>query len=299
MKQKIPSPSTFAQHGAALLCLAVASSAAWAGTALEDQILRAPMPHTQLGQSGPSVKAHYVRLHTAASESNIPSTMADSFKQNVLVCVKAKQKIGVRATPPAAFPQFANGVHKDTYVAANRQITYLRQYMAVVSEADCSLKEIESHTATLSSARGSCKIDLVARTARGQCDAALHASAPVQGAAPGNAGMQEQMARMAADPRTAAAAAQLQRMMAGAGPSGVRRRVLGIECEVFNGAAGGSACRARGGSFQYGAGLVLEDRIAGISVSTAVQAALDAQVSAATFTPHAGAGFRVSQGVDE
>ena len=261
------------------------------------------MPHTQLGQSGPSIKAHYVRLHTGASESNIPSAMADSFKQNVLVCVKAKQKIGVRATPPSAFPQFADGVHKDTYVAANRQITYLRQYMAVVSEADCSMKEIESHTATLSSARGSCKIDLVARTAQGQCDTALHAGAPVQGAAQGNAAMQEQMARMAADPRTAAAAAQLQRMMAGAGPganasagpSGVRRRVLGIECEVFNGAAGSSACRARGGSFQYGAGLVLEDRIAGISVSTAVQAKLDAQVNAAVFAPHAGGGFRVNQ----
>lgn len=265
------------------------------------------MPHTQLAQGGPSVKAHYVRLHTDASESNIPSTMADSFKQNMLVCVKAKQKIGVRTTPPAAFPQFATGVHKDTYVAANRQITYLRQYMAVVSEADCSLKEIESHTATLSSARGSCKIDLTARTAQGQCDAALHASAPVQGAAPGNAGMQEQMARMAADPRTAAAAAQLQRMMAGAGPganavagpSGVRRHVLGIECEVFNGAAGSSVCRARGGSFQNGAGVVLEDRIAGTSVSTAVQARLDAQVNAAVFAPHAGGGYRVNQGDGE
>jgi len=40
---------------------------------------------------------------------------------------------------------------------------------------------------------------------------------------------------------------------------------------------------------------VLEDRIAGTSVSTAVQAKLDAQVGAAVFAPHAGGGFRVNQ----
>jgi hypothetical protein len=67
-----------------------------------------------------------------------------------------------------------------------------------------------------------------------------------------------------------------------AGHSGARRRVLGIECEVFN-----------------GADLVLEDRIAGISVSTAVQAKFDAPVSAAVFAPHAGGGFRLNQRVGE
>ena len=302
MKHKISSPSTCARR-AALLCLAVASSVACAGTALEEQILRTPMPHTQLAQGGPSVKVHYVRLHTDANESNIPRTMADSFKQNMMVCVKVKQKMGMRANPPAALPQFANGVHKDTYVSANRRITYLHQYVAVVNDTDCSLKEFESHTATLSSANGSCKIDLVARTAQGQCDGALHAGAPVPVGAPGNPAMQAQVARMAADPRTAAAAAQLQRMISGAGPgadavagpSGVRKRVLGIECEVFNGAAGSSECRARGGSFQVPLGLVLEGRLAALSVSTAVQAKLDADVSASIFTPHSAGGFRVNQ----
>ncbi len=274
-----------------LLCMTMLTPLTCAGTALEEKVIRAPMPHTQLANSGPTVTAHYVRVHSDVKESNMDKQMAATLKTLTLGLCEAHRRIGKPAKPPREFPRLDLGVNEDTYVALNRVIKYKRQYSARVDEADCSLIEEESFTAELESYAGSCTIDLIARTAEGQCDLAAHAAAAPMLRLPETSTAQEQYANMAADPRTAAAAASLKNMLGTIPGKRARKRVLGIECEVVTGPGDLSGCMAIGGSFQSAERLILESRAPGTSASKAVEAALDAQISAAVFAPHAGKGF--------
>ncbi len=269
------------------------SPLACAGTALEEQVIRAPMPHTLLAKGGPVVKAHYVRLHSGVKESKMDQATAAQLKSLVQACVQVKQKLGVRASLPREFPKLDLGFNKDSYAAHNRVITYMRQYTAQVNEDDCSLREVEGYTAELDSSAGSCTIDLVARTIEGQCDVKAHAAAAPMVRMASKSAQQKQFAEMAADPRTAAAAASLQKMMGAVPSARPTKRVLGIECEVVRGADDNTICIAIGGSFQSALDLILESRQPGLGAGKAVQARLDAPISAAVFAPHAAGGFTV------
>jgi hypothetical protein len=156
-----------------------------------------------------------------------------------------------------------------TYWTANRAIRYQHVYLASVRMPDCALKEDEALTAELSSAAGTCHMDLLAHTRTGVCDPALHAGARVV-AAPLPGAMPPQFTR-SSDPRIAKMQEQAQKFMSSGGPTGQKKSVNGIACEVWAMPGGGSQCAARGGSFTPslyfaqipGVGLVVEGDVGG------------------------------------
>lgn len=284
----------------AVACLFVVSTSAVAGTAMEEKVIRSPMPHTQLASGGAIIPVHYVRLLGGPDSARLMGMLrplVSTIKAAVDVCVKRNRSIGAPAKPPRVFPQLTSGTNTDMYFTANREIIYLRNYAFQVKE-DCSLREEESYTATLTSLSGSCHIDLISRTAEGQCDPALHAAATVPQRPTGNVSLKQQIALLKSNPQMAAAAAQLEQAAASGHLNEVSntrqtRRVLGIECEVLNTPTGASVCAGRGGSFRSFGDFILEISGQGEVVGKAVQAQLDAKVNAAVFAPHRAGGFRI------
>jgi len=269
----------------AALGLMLATQHAGAATAMEEKIFKAPMPHAQYGE-GATVKADYARLETDRTASKLGPKLAPNPRINLETCVADRQKRGLPVNPPRAYPSFDRPTHIDTYIAANRKISYVRAYTFRINMDDCSLIEGEDYRATLTSAAGSCQFDLIARKAKGDCDLAAHRAAPAKRTtAPAPDAMQARLAEMEADPRRAAAAAQVRKLMANvpaaasaAAPGGPKKSVLGIECDVARGPGGTSACTSK-------SGLVLENAIDGVSESKAVQAGQAAQVNEAVFDP--------------
>jgi hypothetical protein len=277
--------------------LVLGSAAAPAATVLETSVVAAPMPHKAQFGGGAPTTVHFVRLHADLGPSQMMEKMARNLREGVKSCIETNRRRGVASNPPRSYPDLSSGTNTDTYWARNRSISYARGYLATIN-ADCSLKEEESFNAILSSSRGTCRIDLVAKTAEGLCDAAAHASAPAPAAPARIGGLQAALAKMAADPRSAAAAANIARLAGpGAGATGRTKKILGIECELVNAAGGAdmTACIARGGSFQSPAegGMILENIAPGVQEAVATEAALDAQVGATIFAPHMAGGFRV------
>jgi len=272
----------------ALAPLLLAGGLACAGTPMEDQVANAPMPHTQLG-AGVALKVHYVRLAGKLDEQVQISQLVKGMKENLAYCVEGRRQLGLPARMPARLPQYSHPVHTDTYWAHNRMITYSRRYAMAVNE-DCSITEGEILTAQLESSKGSCTINLTERTTEGECNPTVHAAAPPVKGPKSGVDLQSQMALLASDPRTAAAAAQLRQMAGHAARTGRKKSILGIECEVSSAPAAlpGSSCRAIGGSFEPFHGVILESDAQGMINGTAVDAKLDAQVNATIFAPHIG-----------
>lgn len=297
MKKMTSFPPRVTHQAAVLLAIALSAPLASAQTALEDKVFKAPMAHTQI-TGGTPLKAHYVRLVTAGQDTKMADMSAKMLQEGLRACLAEKTATGAKANPPKVLPKLSNGVVTDTYYAPNRQVTYRRHYQAGLNATDCSLDEYETHEAVVESSIGSCKLDMMTGQSEGQCNMAAHAKAPVTPAPAREDNLEAQMAKMAADPRTAVAAAQMRKLVGnkGGGPTGEKKTLLGIECDVVQGMGMARVCRARGGSFKpatfAGAnpGIILEDRLEGVSESKAVQAKLDADISAAVFAPQARAG---------
>lgn len=293
----------------ATLFLSMAAWPACASTSLEQSVINAPMPHRGQFSGGARVKVHFVRLHVDLVPADTVKKIA-LLPERVRICMEANRHLGLASNPPLDYPDLNAGANTDTYWARNRRIVYQRGYLARLN-ADCSLKEEESFTATLTSSRGSCQIDLIAKTAEGVCDADAHAGAPAAVLPEaGRGSMQAALARMAADPRGAAAAASIMRLVGpSAGLTGQKKTILGIECDVINGPANSNitACAAHGGSFQPAVstgnngevGMTLENVKPDSVVARATEAQLDAQVGSAVFAPYLSGGYRINSGAGQ
>lgn len=281
---------------AALLALGAACAAApaQAMTAVEKRVDTASAPHLALNGAGKPMLVHFVhakddhRLEIGASQ------LAD-LKQKVAFCVEANRRLGRPVRPPREFPEQALRANLFEYSAPNRRITYKVGYLAGMAE-DCSLVEAESREATLHSTKGTCEIDLVRKTAHGQCDAGGHADAVRTPPGPGRAQQDKTRAALEADPRLAKQMAVLRRLSADLPPGGAKRSIAGLECEVMHAMAGASGCITRAGSFIPTVG------IEGVSLqghwgptgTTAVEAKLDMPANPAIFTPYVNAGFTIT-----
>lgn len=282
------------------ISLALVVSAAGAMTAAERRVEAATAPHLALGAAGKPVTVHYVHQEDDNRNNAFLRTGLDVLKHTVAVCVESKRRLGQPAHPPAEFPdRFARG-HSFEYAAANRRITYHVGYLAGMAD-DCSLSEVETRTARLTSTRGDCDIDLVHRTASGVCDATGHADAPraPMRPAPSRAQHDAAMAAMRADPRMAAQAAvidQLARIPAGPGP---RLTVAGHGCEMITGFGGGvDVCVSKEGSFVPSTGtdgIPLMGSMGNFKTK-AVEAKFDMPVDAAIFTPYRTGGYTITAG---
>lgn len=255
------------------LAFAVLAPVAGASTQAENMISSAPMPHELLGQAGALVKVHRVRLDGYLDGVPDNASRMAQLKREVQQCVAEHKQGGYPSKPPAEWPSYLLSLRKDTYSARNRSIAYSRGVAYVLNPMDCSLRENISMTAELQSSKGICLIDLKQKTAEGVCDASAHANAPVRPmrGAPGLRG------------------------------SGQKKNILGIDCEVWSQvpSIGGTACLARGGTFQPAmsagnpgeAGMELDvDTRQGFKMK-AIAAKLDADVDVRVFAPYLQGGF--------
>lgn len=252
------------------LALIVLSPLLIAATPLERQIFSAPMPHAALGGNGMQ-KAHYVRteLRRTAEET---AGYLKLWRMQADTCSALNARLGKPVRPPREYPDFTRIAIIDTYWAPNRAVEYRRGYVAGIDGKDCSLLEIEKHEAKLHSAHGTCKVDLIRRSAKGECDAAAHQQAPVITMPPGS---REGI------------------------PNGQRRTLAGVECIEGSGQMG-SGCFAKGGSFpapwllgaRQDVGIPVAANAGAFGEAVPIQVRFDAQVSPAVFTPQLGASLR-------
>lgn len=283
-----------------LLCPLQMASAA---TRAEDDMNKALMPHATLGGSGATVLVHHARLQGTPGANAQWKAQAQALRGQVQQCVAALSKSGMPVHPPTVWPEYSVSVREDSYGANNRSITYTHALGYKVDTRDCSLLESKSSHALLVSDAGACNIDLIEKTASGQCDAKAHANAaPLRAMKPTAAQKAQGDLAMSGGmgPEMAAMLKQLQGTQGGS--TGVRKSVAGLSCEVFSGLGEATVCVATGGSFsllpstnmnalRY---LALESTNQGFSL-TAVDAHLDARVSAAVFLPHLAGGFAINK----
>jgi hypothetical protein len=273
---------------------------AHATTEYETAVLKAVAPHTTYS-GGAAVKVHRARLqgYFGGEEGNAKALA--ELKQGVQSCMKLLADSGVTLRPPSAWPDWVLSAREDRYTTANRMITYTSGTTHIVNYSDCSLLSKPYRMALLASSKGVCKIDLMRKTASGQCDAGGHADAaptPRSTAKP----PAEVMKQMAANP---AFAASMQKVAGLAPVRGAQRIVQGVRCnswtQIFEGKQT-TLCYAIGGSFLplraldndgFG-GLLLESSTPKGFELKAVDAGLDTTVGNDVFAPYARGGFAVN-----
>jgi hypothetical protein len=291
-------------HACAALILALAAPLAPAMTAVERQVDAASAPHLALGRTAKPITVHYV--HRKDEYANSPNfrTQRDILKHAVAVCVEGNRRLGRPAHPPTAFPDQVLRVHDFDYSAPNRNIVYTVSYGVQMAE-DCSLYEIEGRGAVLSSTKGVCRIDLVAKKAEGECDATGHANAAPRPRGPTRAQYDATTAALAADPRLAErmnAVRQLTGLAPGAAAAAERMTIAGHVCEVVQPTPGGAgACVSKEGSFIPAAGTegVILMGIFGPEKTKAVDVKFDMPVDPAIFTPYLSGGYTITSGRDQ
>ena len=276
-----------------------------ARTPAEDKVFNAPMPHETINGKGASAKVHRVQLNGYLEGNPDNQTGLSSLKQEVQKCVDHHRKSGAPIKPVEAWPEFLLSLRQDIYSSVNRSIEYSSGMMyGLVDYSDCSLLEYPNSRAELVSSKGRCSMDLILKTARGVCDANAHADAMAPPPLPSEAERSASFQKAAADPRTAAMAASIQHALASiGGPTGERKTILGLECDVGyqTGTGGGTLCFARGGSFVSARtagnpgelGILLEIESKYGYKMKAVNAKLDTEVNSSVFAPYLNGGFTI------
>jgi hypothetical protein len=286
------------------VCLALASPSANATTEAENTRANTPMPHEKLGAGGTLVKVHFTRLDGYLEGRPDNAAQLVELKAQTQKCVRQHQETGRPTNPPHAWPDFVLSTRTDRYSAANRTIEYKHGLTYGLNQSDCSLLEIVSASARLTSSLGSCDIDLLKKTATGVCDTQAHGNASLRLRAPASslADVEEALRKAPDNPGlTALAAVTRQHPPAS---TGERKTILGLECEVWKNPLDpeGTICFSRGGSFTaFGSNgamnqsaMMLEmTSVAGIKLH-AVAAKLDTMVDGVVFAPYLAGGFAVT-----
>jgi hypothetical protein len=286
------------------LCLALLCGAcAHATSPQEHTIFSAPMPH-QVYAGGAAVKVHRVRLDGYLGSAQDDAAALAALRDQVQSCTKSLAGSGRPLHPPTEWPDHASSRREDNYAAANRTIRYSSVAGYVVNPGDCSLLSEVVSRAELVSRKGVCRIDLVKKTANGECDPSGHADAPVP---PHNAPPQDQLAKRIAASNPALAAAMKSVAALSATRTGQQRNILGARCEVWIQPIGTNGdkdtqCFAVGGSFlpsqainQEGqGGLLLDNDSTHGLMLKAVDVRMDTSVGNSVFTPYAAGGYAIS-----
>ncbi|QOY94475.1 hypothetical protein IM543_00665 [Massilia sp. UMI-21] len=273
-----------------------------ATTLAEEALLRTPMAHEIFRGRGGVVQVHYVRLQGYLEGNPSNAIRLEQLKETVKACLRRRKTEGKPVRPPTTWPDFLQRSREDVYYATNRSIRYLTNIAYDVNQDDCSLYENVTQSADLVSMAGSCDVDLKAKNAKGYCPADGHASAPVTRAGP-PVMADEVLKQMAADPRMATAVENIRKALKKLSTAtGMKREVLGFECEMWDQPAapgGGTACYTKAGSFvpslgarnQGEAGMLVElDTKFGFKMK-AVSVKTDTVVSSLVFVPYRQEGF--------
>ncbi len=290
----------------ALSCLVAASAQSTTNT--EEKLRKSPMPHETLGTTDSMVKVHLTRLEGYIEGKPNNGARLAELKSLVQRCVQQGAPGGSPVRPPKVWPDFLNSQRTDEYTTANRSIKYTWALGYSLNPRDCSLLEVQTHEARLTSTLGHCDIDLVTKTARGFCDSKAHAGAP-QRPRIATSSMAEVSAAQKRHPDNAAlsvlAAAMKQYGSIG---TSVYKTILGLKCAVSKNPLdlSGTVCLSLGGSFvayhatgeQHDSNMVLEmTSYDGINLH-AVEARLDTMVDSAVFAPHEAGSFSITKKVE-
>ncbi|MUI16371.1 hypothetical protein GJV26_28520 [Massilia dura] len=273
---------------------------AHATTEYETAVLKAVAPHATYS-GGAAVKVHRARLQGYFGGEGGNAKALAELKQGVQSCMKSLADSGVTLRPPTAWPDWVLIAREDRYTTANRLITYTSGTTHIVNNSDCSLLSKPYQRALLASSKGVCQIDLVRKTASGECDTSGHADAaptPRSTTKP----PADLIKQMASNP---AFAASMQKVAGLAPVRGQQRTIHGVRCNSWTQTMGGkqtTLCYAIGGSFLplramdndgFG-GLLLESSTPKGFELKAVDASLDTMVGNNVFAPYASGGFAVN-----
>jgi hypothetical protein len=284
--------------------LVLPASRAMATTDAERTRAQAPMPHQSAGLGGTMVKAHFTRLDGYVEGRPDNASQLTRLKAEVQRCVRIHQGSGRPTNPPRAWPDFVLSMRTDRYASANRTIAYHFGLVYGLRPDDCGLLETASAKATLSSAMGTCNIDLLAKTATGVCDAPAHGNAPPASPAPASSltEVEEAIKKSPNNAGLVALAAVMRQYPPGG--TGQRKTVLGLECEVWKNPLDptGTTCLSTGGTFtasdsngQKGQSTMNLETISVAGIKEhAVEAKLDAMVNSIVFAPYLAAGFTIT-----
>lgn len=301
--------STF-KHGARSVAMAalgaLLAAGAGATTQEEEALARAKSPHQLYTHGGTAVKVHRVRLDGHLDPESGNDAVIAKLKKDVAQCLASNgPKSALK--PTTSWPTYFMSGRVDEYVAANRRIRYQSGLTYSMHPANCGLVGEISSAATLQSSKGICQIDLLKKTAHGDCDRNGHADAPVPKPASGSS--DGVMRRMAANPAMAATLAQMKALQEfQPARTGERHTVLGARCDVWrqklrNSGDSATYCYASGGSFvPAGApeaggpgGLALESDTPKSFRYMAVEVGMDSEVDSAVFTPYNADGYTVGK----
>lgn len=249
---------------AALLAGLICAGSAWAETALEKKIRDEAAPHMAVGSSEPTVVAHFATLIGFIEGNPGNAARLQALHETVERCVAYRRGIGAPIHAPTEWPEHLNGTREDLYVTDRFAITYFHSWIYGALNPDCSHQSPgdEQHTAVLKSRAGLCRIDLIAKTAKGQCDMDTHRNARLRSSAP--------IARDAT------------------------AQVAGLRCQLLSDVLG-DICVATDGRMTPTFPLVLSHGSALRGSMKAVRATLDIAVSERTFAPHLQGGFSVQE----
>jgi hypothetical protein len=137
------------------------------------------MPFRQGGAAPPEnlqlheVVVHYVHLVGHADPNEI---MRKTLLDEHGYCAKRKRMSGKPVTPLPVdgIPPIAHAMTTEIYYSVNRTLTNTSGEAYLIDPPTCKLVKNEYRSRRLVSGAGACQIDLIKRTARGQCDADEH-----------------------------------------------------------------------------------------------------------------------------
>lgn len=288
-----------------LICFGIVLpfSRALATTDAERKRAQAAMPHQNTAAGGTMVRAHLTRLDGYVEGRPDNASQLARMKAEAQQCMRQHQVTGRATNPPQAWPDFVMSMRTDRYASANRTIAYHFSLMYGLRADDCGLLETAPANATLTSAMGTCNIDLIEKTATGVCDGLAHGNARPRFPAPASTltDIEEAMKKAPTNAGLAALAAVMRQHPPGG--TGERKTVLGLKCEVWKNPLDptGTICLSTGGTFmafdsngqKEHSTMNLETiSIAGIKEHS-VEAKLDASVSNTVFAPYLAGGFAI------
>lgn len=259
-----------------------------AETALEHEIFGRTMPHKRL--AGRDVLVHWVRLQGSAQPPQVNAAELEHLKQDVQKCAASRRQQSLSVNLVTQWPDRMQSLRADRYVTAAYEIDYESGAVYGGLTEDCALIERRSETAVLRSMAGVCRIDLVAKTAHGQCDLQAHVAAR----APRHLTMAQIGTERAEPPPNLPPEIAAQLAAISPKATGISKTIAGLRCEeeTLNDER---FCVAHGGSFRGKTNTVLEQTSShGIQLQ-AIEAALDAKVDGELFAPHLAGGFRIEQ----
>ncbi len=173
-----------------------------------------PRRHQQY--SGDDVAVDWVHIEGHFGDN---ATMRARLVANIANCVRLARESGRphEELTDDQIPKIVHRVEIDQYMASNRYIGFDHGIIYGYHPGTCGLRVLDRTEASLISRNGQCTIHMDDKIAGGQCDAAAHARAP--------------QLHGSTDEDIAQSMPWMRPHLTQ--PTGIRKRIAGLECEIY------------------------------------------------------------------